>query len=103
MISFLKTGALYILTCSKRLTKQGFSFMQKNRKMIVFYTILLLITLFFVSKAFLATKDPIKVGILHSLTGTMAISEKAVKDATVMAIDEINIVRIIGCFNRSSN
>lgn len=33
---------------------------------------------------------PIRVGILHSLTGTMAISEKSVVDATVLAIDEIN-------------
>ena len=34
--------------------------------------------------------EPIKVGILHSLTGTMAISEKSVVDATLMAINEIN-------------
>ncbi len=33
---------------------------------------------------------PIKVGILHSLSGTMAISESAVVDAALMAIDEIN-------------
>lgn len=33
---------------------------------------------------------PIKVGVLHSRTGTMAISEKAVIDATLLAIDEIN-------------
>ncbi len=33
---------------------------------------------------------PIKVGILHSLTGTMAISEKSVVDSTLMAIEEIN-------------
>lgn len=33
---------------------------------------------------------PVKVGILHSLSGTMAISEVAVKDAEMMAIDEIN-------------
>jgi urea transport system substrate-binding protein len=32
----------------------------------------------------------IKVGILHSLTGTMAISEKSVAEATLMAIEEIN-------------
>jgi len=32
----------------------------------------------------------IKVGVLHSLTGTMAISEASVVDATLMAIDEIN-------------
>ncbi len=34
--------------------------------------------------------DPIKVGILHSLSGTMAISEKSVVQTTMMAIDEIN-------------
>src|SRR5438309_8297758 len=32
----------------------------------------------------------IKVGILHSLTGTMAISETSLKDVELMAIDEIN-------------
>jgi len=34
--------------------------------------------------------EPIKVGILHSLTGTMAISEASVVDATLLAIEEIN-------------
>jgi urea transport system substrate-binding protein len=34
--------------------------------------------------------DPVKVGILHSLTGTMAISETSLRDAAQMAIDEIN-------------
>lgn len=33
---------------------------------------------------------PVKVGVLHSLTGTMAISEVTVKNATLLAIDEIN-------------
>lgn len=37
-----------------------------------------------------AGDDPIKVGILHSLSGTMAISEKAVVDAEQLAISEIN-------------
>ncbi len=32
----------------------------------------------------------IKVGVLHSLTGTMSISEKPVTQATLLAIDEIN-------------
>jgi len=32
----------------------------------------------------------IKVGILHSLSGTMAISEKSLVDATQLAIEEIN-------------
>lgn len=35
-------------------------------------------------------EDTVKVGLLHSLTGSMAISEKAVRDAEVLAIDEIN-------------
>ncbi len=34
--------------------------------------------------------DVIKVGILHSLTGTMSISEKSVVDAENLAIEEIN-------------
>jgi urea transport system substrate-binding protein len=34
--------------------------------------------------------DTIKVGILHSLTGTMAISEKSLRDAELLAIEEIN-------------
>ena len=34
--------------------------------------------------------DTIKVGILHSLSGTMAISETVLKDVTLMAIDDIN-------------
>jgi urea ABC transporter urea binding protein len=36
------------------------------------------------------TKEAIKVGILHSLSGTMAISEAALVDAGLMAIAEIN-------------
>ncbi|MEN9228273.1 MAG: urea ABC transporter substrate-binding protein [Gloeomargarita sp. HHBFW_bins_205] len=34
--------------------------------------------------------DTIKVGVLHSLSGTMAISEKSVVDAELLAIEEIN-------------
>jgi urea transport system substrate-binding protein len=37
-----------------------------------------------------ATATGIKVGVLNSLSGTMAISEVAVKNATLMAIDELN-------------
>lgn len=36
------------------------------------------------------SKEPIKVGILHSLSGTMAISETALKDMALMTIEEIN-------------
>ena len=34
--------------------------------------------------------NTIKVGVLHSLSGTMAISETVLKDTVLMAIDEIN-------------
>src|SRR6478736_10423693 len=34
--------------------------------------------------------SPIKVGILHSLSGTMAISETSLKDVALMTIESIN-------------
>ena len=37
-----------------------------------------------------ADKEPIKVGVLHSLSGTMAISEVSLKDVVSMAVEEIN-------------
>ncbi|MCA1770043.1 MAG: ABC transporter substrate-binding protein, partial [Halomonas sp.] len=38
----------------------------------------------------LAQEDPIKVGILHSLSGTMAISETVLKDTVEMLIEQQN-------------
>ncbi|CAE6904512.1 COG0683 ABC-type branched-chain amino acid transport systems [Vibrio sp. B1FLJ16] len=35
-------------------------------------------------------EDTIKVGVLHSLSGTMAISETTLKDTMLMLIDEQN-------------
>ena len=37
-----------------------------------------------------ATGEPIKIGILHSLSGTMAISETTLKDVMLMLIEEQN-------------
>src|SRR3979411_1751221 len=37
-----------------------------------------------------AADDTIKVGVLHSLSGTMAISENTLKDTVLFMIDEIN-------------
>ena len=37
-----------------------------------------------------AAGETIKVGVLHSLTGTMAISETTLKDTVLMMIDEQN-------------
>ncbi|TCH65277.1 urea ABC transporter substrate-binding protein [Acinetobacter sp. ANC 4862] len=42
------------------------------------------------AKAAATSGDTIKVGILHSLSGTMAISETSLKDTALMAINEIN-------------
>ncbi len=38
----------------------------------------------------LAQLPPIKVGVLHSLSGTMAISETTLKDTVLMMVDDIN-------------
>src|SRR5438046_1908885 len=43
-----------------------------------------------VSPLALAQQKTVKVGILHSLSGTMAISETVLKDVALMAIEEIN-------------
>lgn len=42
------------------------------------------------SKLVSAAEDSIKVGVLHSLSGTMAISETTLKDTMLMLIDEQN-------------
>ena len=42
------------------------------------------------SSALYAQGKTVKVGVLHSLSGTMAISETVLKDTVLMAIDEIN-------------
>lgn len=39
---------------------------------------------------FLVSRRPIVVGILHSQTGTMAVSERAMIDAEVLALEEVN-------------
>ena len=40
--------------------------------------------------AMAATGEPIKIGVLHSLSGTMAISETTLKDVMLMLIEEQN-------------
>src|SRR5690606_18938673 len=35
-------------------------------------------------------QSTIKIGVLHALSGTMAISETVLKDTVLMAVDEIN-------------
>jgi urea transport system substrate-binding protein len=60
------------------------------------FTLLLLVTcgisllLWHLIAHFKPHKQTIKIGIIHSLTGDLAISEKPVVDATMLAIKEIN-------------
>src|SRR5499426_1290795 len=42
------------------------------------------------TNVFSADNTPIKVGVLHSLSGTMAISETVLKDVALMTFEEIN-------------
>jgi len=37
-----------------------------------------------------SAEDTIKIGVLHSLSGTMAISETTLKDTVLMMVDELN-------------
>ena len=67
------------------------SFLKSHRgaSKITFKSIILaLVLLIFTVQAQAA--ETIKVGILHSLSGTMAISETSLKDVALMAIEEIN-------------
>ncbi|MDA2909938.1 urea ABC transporter substrate-binding protein [Nitrospiraceae bacterium AH_259_D15_M11_P09] len=40
--------------------------------------------------SYAADKEPIKIGVLHSLSGSMAISEVSLRDVVLMAVEEIN-------------
>src|SRR3984893_15391526 len=62
--------------------------MPKIRKPAAFWLALLCATLAGALPARAA--ETIKVGILHSLSGTMAISETSLKDVALMTIEEIN-------------
>jgi len=61
------------------------------KKWYMMFVSLIAVTGFMVSPNFVSAEEgPIKVGILHSLSGTMAISEVSLKDTVLMAIEEIN-------------
>jgi len=46
--------------------------------------------LFLTSNNVWSSGENVKIGILHSLTGTMAISETSLRDVVLMAVEEIN-------------
>src|SRR5690348_8102235 len=51
---------------------------------------LLVGTMVFLGSPLIKAADTIKVGVLHSLSGTMAISETSLRDSLLFAFDEIN-------------
>ncbi len=66
-----------------------------TRAVIVSASILCILTLVSCKKP---KKKYVKVGILHSLTGTMSISEVGVRDAELLAIKELNEAGgVLGC------
>ena len=58
-------------------------------KKIINFTKIALASIFFVSSSFPSIAD-IKIGILHSLSGTLAISETTLKDTMLYLIDKQN-------------
>ena len=51
---------------------------------------IIMFLLMFLLPTTVSAEETIKVGVLHSLSGTMAISETSLKDVALMAIEEIN-------------
>ena len=69
--------------------------MTKNTKYLfigIFFTLILISLLLYHERIFpyLKQRESLKVGVLFSSTGTMAKSEQAVINATLLAIEEIN-------------
>ena len=62
----------------------------KRRSFVKVLTLAASIAAIGTSSAAFAQQKTVKVGVLHSLSGTMAISETVLKDTVLMAIEEIN-------------
>jgi len=62
----------------------------KSRLMFVIALMLGAVGMLFTTKVSTAQQPTIKVGIMHALSGTMAISETTLKDTVLMLIDEQN-------------
>ena len=60
------------------------------KKIITTIGVLALVGVFGLAKPLGQAADTVKIGILHSLSGTMAISETSLRDVVLMAAEEIN-------------
>lgn len=65
-------------------------FVLKNRLAVVISIALVLLCVVLLFSLYGRTQPVIKIGILHSLTGTMSVSEKPLVDALQLAIEEAN-------------
>lgn len=63
-----------------------------QKRIIIAVVLLVIVTTGWGVSQWLLKEDSqsIRIGVLHSLTGTMAISEVSVKDAVLLAVEEIN-------------
>ena len=79
-------------TKSRKIPSFGWlNFLRSTQRMALTVSVILGMGMFIGSQVLNAEeKEPIKVGVLHSLSGTMAISEVSLHDVVLMAIDEIN-------------
>ena len=66
--------------------------MQKLKKALGKFsaTVALAASAFGMASPAMSAEDVIKVGVLHSLSGTMAISETTLKDSVLMLVDDLN-------------
>lgn len=65
-------------------------FFLKSRLTVVISIALVLLCVMLLLSQYWRSKPPVKIGILHSLSGTMAVSEKPLVDALQLAIEEAN-------------
>lgn len=64
--------------------------MNKKCLFIVIISVLVVVAAGICHHFFMRQQEPIKVGILHSLTGYLAVNEKPMVDSILLAIDQIN-------------
>ncbi|MGZ4968926.1 MAG: urea ABC transporter substrate-binding protein [Methylobacter sp.] len=66
--------------------------MKKHLKIIILLalTAIVIIAAIMLKRHYPVAAAPIKIGVIHSLTGTMAVSEKPLVDAVRLAVEQIN-------------
>src|SRR3990172_4281673 len=94
MVPFVmrRRNKMFSKTKSRKIPSFGWvNFLRSTQRMALTVAVILGMGMFIGSQVLNAEeKEPIKVGVLHSLSGTMAISEVSLHDVVLMAIDEIN-------------